>query len=38
MVVFVDGELVPDRANLSGEVRKNSVIDVIQALSGGSIQ
>jgi sulfur-carrier protein len=35
MVVFVDGELVPDRANLSGAVRKNSVIDVIQALSGG---
>ena len=35
MVVFVDGELVPDRANLSGSVRKNSVIDVIQALSGG---
>ncbi len=35
MVVFVDGEAVRDRGNLSDPVRPDSVIDVIQALSGG---
>jgi molybdopterin synthase sulfur carrier subunit len=35
MVVFVDGELVRDRDGLSDPVRPDSVIDVIQALSGG---
>jgi molybdopterin synthase sulfur carrier subunit len=36
MVVFIDGEMVQDRAGLSDSVRPNSVIDVIQALSGGA--
>jgi sulfur-carrier protein len=35
MVVFIDGELVRDRDRLSDGVRPDSVIDVIQALSGG---
>jgi hypothetical protein len=36
MVVFIDGELVRDREGLSDAVAPNSMIDVIQALSGGS--
>ncbi len=36
MVVFIDGDLVRDRENLSDQVERNSLIDVIQALSGGS--
>lgn len=35
MVVFIDGELVRDRAGLSDPVASNSVIDVIQSLAGG---
>ena len=35
MVVFIDGELVHDRDRLSDPVSSSSVIDVIQALSGG---
>jgi hypothetical protein len=35
MVIFIDGELVKDRANLSDPVRPDAAIDVIQALSGG---
>ena len=35
MVMFIDGELVRDRDALSDAVQPNSVIDVIQALSGG---
>lgn len=35
MVVFIDGELVRDRDGLSDPVASNSIIDVIQALSGG---
>lgn len=35
MVVFIDGELVRDREGLSDSVEPNSMIDVIQALSGG---
>ena len=35
MVVFIDGELVRDRDRLSDPVAPNSIIDVIQALSGG---
>ena len=34
MVVFIDGELVRDRDG-SDRVEPNSMIDVIQALSGG---
>ena len=37
MVAFIDGELVRDRDGLSDPVTENSTIDVIQALSGGSI-
>ena len=37
MVVFIDGDLVIDREKLSDRVEPNSVIDVIQALSGGKI-
>ena len=36
MVVFIDGELVRDRDRLSDPVGANSMIDVIQALSGGT--
>jgi hypothetical protein len=35
MVVFIDGEMVRDRDRLSDAVQPNSVIDVIQSLSGG---
>lgn len=35
MVAFIDGELVRDRDRLSDPVKPDSVIDVIQALSGG---
>ena len=35
MVVFIDGELVQDRDGLSDRVKPTSMIDVIQALSGG---
>ena len=35
MVVFIDGELVRDRDRLGDAVGPQSVIDVIQALSGG---
>ena len=35
MVVFIDGELVRDRDGLSDAVGPHSMIDVIQALSGG---
>jgi molybdopterin synthase sulfur carrier subunit len=35
MVVFIDGELVRDRDFLGDTVQPNSMIDVIQALSGG---
>ncbi len=37
MVVFIDGELVSDRDRLTDRVEPNSVIDVIQALSGGKV-
>jgi hypothetical protein len=36
MVVFVDGEMVRDRDRLSDAVKPDSVVDVIQSLSGGS--
>lgn len=36
MVAFIDGDLVRDRDGLSDPVKPTSVIDVIQALSGGS--
>ena len=35
MVVFIDGELVRDRDTLTDPVGPDSVVDVIQALSGG---
>jgi len=35
MVIFVDGDQVHDRDNLSDPVATGSVIDVLQALSGG---
>jgi sulfur-carrier protein len=35
MVVFIDGELVHDRDFLSDPVQPHSLVDVIQALSGG---
>jgi molybdopterin synthase sulfur carrier subunit len=37
MVVFIDGDMVRDRDKLSDRVEPNSLIDVIQALSGGGI-
>ena len=36
MVAFIDGELIHDRDGLADAVKSDSVIDVIQALSGGS--
>ena len=35
MVVFVDGQQIQDRQNLSDPVRENGEIFVAQALSGG---
>jgi hypothetical protein len=35
MVIFIDGEMVHDRNGLTDHVKPDSVIDVIQALSGG---
>lgn len=35
MVIFIDGEMVRDRNGLTDHVKPDSVIDVIQALSGG---
>jgi molybdopterin synthase sulfur carrier subunit len=35
MVVFIDGELVRDRDTLTDDVKPDSMVDVIQALSGG---
>ena len=35
MVIFIDGELVKDRDGLSDAVSPNSMVDVIQSLSGG---
>ena len=35
MVVFIDGAMVRDREGLSDAVGPRSMIDVIQALSGG---
>ena len=36
MLVFIDGEEAEDRVRLSDPVKTNSMIDVIQSLSGGS--
>jgi sulfur-carrier protein len=36
MVVFIDGEMVRDRDGLSDPIKLDSVVDVIQSLSGGS--
>jgi len=36
MVVFIDGEPVLDRGTLSDAVKPDSLVDVIQALSGGN--
>jgi hypothetical protein len=35
MIVFIDGEMALDRERLSDPVKENSLVDVIQALSGG---
>jgi sulfur-carrier protein len=35
MAVFIDGDQVRDRERLSDSVKPDSVIDIIQALSGG---
>ncbi len=35
MVIFVDGDKVMDRENLSDEVKPDSEIYIFQALSGG---
>jgi hypothetical protein len=35
MVIFIDGKQVVDRDKLADAVRPNSIIDVIQSLSGG---
>ncbi len=38
VVVFVDGNMIADRAGLSDPVRPSSEVYVMQALSGGSSQ
>jgi len=35
MIIFVDGEIIRDRARLSDPVTGSSQIHVFQALSGG---
>ena len=35
MVIFIDNEEIHDRERLTDRVEPNSVVDVIQALSGG---
>ena len=35
MTIFVDGKPILDRLNLQQPIRKETVLDVIQALSGG---
>jgi sulfur carrier protein ThiS len=35
MVIFVDGQIIRDRARLTDAVSETSRISVIQALSGG---
>jgi molybdopterin synthase sulfur carrier subunit len=35
MVVFIDGEMLRDRVNLTDPVRPESEVYVMQALSGG---
>ncbi|HYR84785.1 MAG TPA: MoaD/ThiS family protein [Terriglobia bacterium] len=35
MVIFIDGDQVRDRDNLSDPVAPGAVIDILQALSGG---
>jgi hypothetical protein len=35
MVIFIDGDQVRDRDNLSDRMNPDSVIDIVQALSGG---
>ena len=35
MTIFLDGEIIRDRSNLSEPVRPDSTIYVFQALSGG---
>jgi hypothetical protein len=35
MAIFVDGQPISDRCNLNQVVERESVIDVIQALTGG---
>lgn len=37
MAVFVDGKQIGDRDGLSDAVDEGAVLDVVQALSGGSI-
>jgi hypothetical protein len=35
MLVFIDGEMARDRDHLTDPVKPTSIVDVIQALSGG---
>ncbi len=35
MVVFIDGEMSADRTRLTDALKPDSIIDVIQSLSGG---
>jgi hypothetical protein len=35
MAIFIDGNQLQDRENLSDPVTRNAVLDVVQALSGG---
>jgi molybdopterin synthase sulfur carrier subunit len=37
MAIFIDGNQVLDRENLSDPVPPNGTIDIVQALSGGKI-
>jgi hypothetical protein len=35
MAIFVDGNQIRDRENLSDHVPEGAVVDLVQALSGG---
>jgi molybdopterin synthase sulfur carrier subunit len=35
MAIFIDGQQLRDRQNLTDEVAPNAIVDLVQALSGG---
>jgi hypothetical protein len=37
MAIFIDGQQLRDRQNLTDEVPANAIVDLVQALSGGTL-